>query len=173
MGEKYVQPMAGIYLQSGIVPGAVNGPGDLGYFGLDSKSDGWKRLDEHYRYLKAGKHHNQFIQKFYDERGIGQFYRNIVVECDEYYLNTVEKAYIHYGNTNRKFNAEGWNKSGGGEGAKKYEIPFSFVHEDTTLHQGTNLLVFLKATGQKDIDPGGFIQLHDGRLKEYNGFKLL
>src|SRR6185295_575641 len=155
--------MPGIYLQSGIAPG-VTGRGDLGYFGLDSNSDGWKRLDEHYRKLRNGTHSNKAIQEFYNERGIGQFYRGIIIECDEYYLNTLEKAYIYHGNTNRKHNPEGWNGSAGGEGAMKFEIPYSFASGDV-IHQGTDLLLFLKASGQKD--PGGFVELLDGRRKQY------
>ena len=160
--------MAGIYLQSGIAPG-VTGQGDLGYFGLDSNSDGWKRLDEHYKQLKHGTHSNKTIQRFYDERGIGQIYRGIVIECDEYYLNTLEKAYINYGNTNQKYNPEGWNKSAGGEGAKRCEIPYSFLKGET-VHQGDDLLQFLKISGQKD--PGGFVELLDGRRQEYEGYVL-
>ncbi len=160
--------MAGIYIQSGIHP-AITGHGDLAYFGLDSKSEGWKRLDEHYKDLKRGVHHNKSIQDFHNEFGIDQIYRGIIIECDEYYLNTLEKAYIFHGNSNRKFNPEGWNGSGGGEGSTRHDIRYSFVHGDT-LHTGDNLLLFMKT--HKEIDPGGFIQLLDGRLKTYEGFSV-
>jgi hypothetical protein len=162
--------MAGIYMQSGIYS-SDPGRGDFAYFGLDSNSEGWKRLDEHYKQLKAGTHKNPYIQKFYNERGNDQIYRGIVIECDEYYLNTLEKAYIYQGNSNIKNNPLGWNRSGGGEGAKKYEIPYSFLQGDT-LHQGDDLLLFLKATGQNAIDPGGFVELLDGRRKDYEGYIL-
>lgn len=141
----------------------------MAYFGLDKRSDGWMRLDEHYKNLRRGRHPNVLIQDFYNDFGIDSIYRGIVMECDEYYLNTLEKAYIYHGNSNKKFNPYGWNRSGGGEGAKKYEISYSFVKDDT-LHRGTDLLPFLKANNQ--TDPGGFIKLLDGRINEYNGFTI-
>jgi len=160
--------MASIYLQSGI-DSRVSGYGDLAYFGLNSNDDPWKRLDDHYRDLREGKHSNQYIQKFYNERGIGQIYRGIVIECDEYYLNTFEKAYIFHGNSNVKKNPEGWNKSAGGEGAKRNYIPYSFI-SGSDIFQGNDVLQFLRVTGR--AEPGGFLQLLDGRLREYDGFRI-
>jgi hypothetical protein len=158
--------MASIYIQSGIAPG-VTGPGDLGYFGLNSNDDAWKRLDVHYAKLKKGIHSNPAIQNFYNQRGDGFIHRAIVIECDEYYLNTLEKAYIARGNTNQKFNPEGWNQTAGGEGAKANLIPYSFI-KNGVVHQGNNLLQFLKIVGQ--AEPAGFVELLDGRRKEYDGY---
>jgi len=160
--------MASIYIQSGIAPG-VTGYGDLAYFGLNSNDDSWKRLNDHYEALRKGTHSNQYIQQFYDQRGDGFIHRAVVIECDEYYLNTLEKAYIQYGNSNRKFNPEGWNKTRGGEGATAYKIPYSFT-QSGVIHQGNDLLQFLTISGQKE--PGGFIELLDGRRKDYEGFVL-
>lgn len=160
--------MASIYIQSGIAPG-VAGIGDYAYFGLNSNSDPWKRLNVHYEKLRKGQHSNADIQKFYDTRGGGFIHRAIVIECDKYYLNTLEKAYIAYGNSNKKFNPEGWNHSAGGEGAKAHMIPYSFT-QNGIIHQGNNLLQFLTISGQKE--PGGFVELLDGRRKEYEGFTV-
>ncbi|WP_309020993.1 hypothetical protein [Pelagicoccus sp. SDUM812003] len=144
------------------------GYGDQAYFGMTHR-DAVARLEEHFDHLKRGIHTNQYIQNYYNLKGPDQIYTGIVIECDDYYLNTLEKAYIWYGNTNRRNNPEGWNKSGGGEGAKKHLIPYSFV-KDETIHQGDDLLQFLKIDGSPE--PSGFIGLLDGRTNEYNGYKI-
>jgi hypothetical protein len=159
--------MPGIYLQSGISPLAT-GVGDFGYFGMTHR-DAIDRLSEHFDDLKRGQHSNQYIQDFYTRNGPNQMYTQVVIECDAYYLNTLEKAYIQRENTNVKYNAEGWNKSAGGEGAKKHRIPYSF-EKCGVIHQGDNLLQFLTITGLPD--PSGFVMLQDGRLNEYEGFKI-
>ena len=159
--------MSSIYIQSGINPG-VTGHGDLGYFGLNSNEDSWKRLDDHYSKLKKGNHSNPAIQKFYNERGDGFIHRAIIIECDEYYLNTLEKAYIYRDNTNQKLNPEGWNQTAGGEGAKAHKINYSFI-KDGIIHQGNDLLQFLKQVGG-GAEPAGFVELLDGRRKEYQGY---
>jgi hypothetical protein len=160
--------MSCIYIQSGICPG-VTGYGDLAYFGLNSNDDPYHRLDAHYKLLKKGTHTNLAIQDFFNDYGYGLIYRDIILECDPCYLNTLEKAYIHFGNSNCKINPEGWNKSRGGEGATVHQIPYSFLHSGVQ-YQGDDLLKFLTVSGQKE--PGGFVQLLDGRLKEYEGFTL-
>jgi len=158
--------MASIYIKSGIYPG-VEGLGFFAYFGLDSSWQGYKRLQTHERDLRNKKHDNDDIQKFYDERGPDQFYNGIIIECDKYYLNTLEKSYIKWGNSNKKFNPYGWNHSSGGEGAKRNFIPYSFIKGDD-IFEGNDLLQFLTISGQ--AEPGGFIELLDGRKKEYEGY---
>jgi len=159
--------MACIYLQSGIHPSVSSGYGDFAYFGLNSNSDEWKRLDDYWSKLKKGTHSNKIIQNFFNQNGGNCFYNGIVIECEEYYLNTLERAYIYHGNSNKRFNPEGWNQSAGGEGAARNEIAFSFLHGGT-LHQGNDIHWFL--TRPNMPDPGGFVKLLDGRLKEYEGF---
>lgn len=159
--------MAGIYIQSGIHT-ELKGKGFFAYYGLDS-SDDWKRLDVHYRKLKKGTHTNKSIQNFYNQWGENQIFRGAVIECDEYYLSALEKAYIFQGDTNRKYNPYGWNGSAGGEGATPYQIPYSFIKNDI-IHEGDNLLQFLTISGQSD--PSGFVGLLDGRIKEYDGFSI-
>jgi hypothetical protein len=159
--------MPSIYIQSGINC-QTTGLGDLGYFGLTSR-EAQARFDEHFDALKKGKHSNEYIQRYYDANGEAAVYTNVVIDCDEYYINTLEKAYIYKGNTNIKNNSEGWNKSAGGEGVKSYQIPYSFVKNDV-VHQGNDLLQFLKII--KVGEPKDFVMLHDGRLKEFDGFEL-
>ena len=158
---------SGINPQSGIYTG-FTGLGDLAYIGLNSNSDPWKRLDVHEYKLEKGTHSNLTIQSFYDQFGIGSFYRTVLFECDSVYLNTLEKAFIHYGNTNQKFNPEGWNLTAGGEGARAYSISYSFV-QSGILYSGQDILPFL-ISGQ--MDPRGFIEVLDGRRKDYEGFIL-
>lgn len=148
--------MASIYIQSGICPAGPGGYGDYAYFGLNSNTDEWKRLNDHWTKLKKGQHTNESVQDFFNLYGEDSFYRAVVIECDEYYLNTLERAYIYHGNSNQKFNPEGWNHSAGGERAKRRQIPFSFVHGED-LHRGNDLHLFL--TRPNMPDPGGFIQL--------------
>ena len=54
-----------------------------------------KRIKEHFRLLRYGKHPNQHLQKAYNKYGADNFYGAIEVECDDVeQLDALEEAFL-------------------------------------------------------------------------------
>jgi hypothetical protein len=159
--------MSCIYLISGIYqsPGGV---GDLAYLGL-TKREGLERIEEHLYKFEKDSHSNQIIQNYYNLHGKGCLLTGIVIDCPQYYLNSLERFYIADLTTYTGANPYAWNKSKGGEGAKRFCDPFLLTDGKNT-HYGTELYPFL--IQHKDIEPQGILKVLDGSIPEYKGWKL-
>lgn len=160
--------MAGIYFMSGIMP-VTTSLGAFDYIGL-TKREQVERLEEHLDRLEADKHSNKLIQNFYNQFGRGRLLTGAIIDCDEYYLNTLEKVYINNLNTFQGHNPDGWNKSRGGERAKNYQIPYAF-ESGGIYHYGDNIQLFLQQN--KNLDPSGVISLLDGKIQSFDGWTKL
>lgn len=157
--------MAGIYFISGIAPHPLS-QGSLLYLG-QTKRELVSRLEEHINNLASRNHPNGIIQDFYNQFGSQYVVTGAVIECPEYYLNTMEKSLIRYEQTYTGQNVSGWNKTKGGEGAKRYAIPYSLAHSGA-IHWGNDLNQFL--TENPILDPVRILEVIEGKCPEYQGW---
>lgn len=157
--------MAGIYFISGIAPQPLP-QGSLLYLG-QTKRELLERLEEHVGDLAAQKHSNQIIQNFYNQFGAQHVVTGAVIECSSYYLNTMEKSLIRFNQTYTGQNVSGWNKTKGGEGAKRNAIPYALAHTGE-VHWGDDLNQFL--TANPALDPTYILDVVEGKRQEYAGW---
>jgi hypothetical protein len=160
--------MSCIYLISGCQK-SPGGLGDLAYLGL-TKRDGLERIEEHLYKFEHGTHSNQIVQNYYDQFGRGSLLTGIIIDCPEYYLNSIERFCIADLNTYTGDNPYGWNKSRGGEGAARY-CPRFTLSDGKAVHNGNELYPFL--IQHRELEPQNVLRLFDGSLFHYMGWKLL
>lgn len=144
------------------------GIGDLAYFGL-TKRDAVERLEEHLYKFDQDKHPNEVMQGYYNQWGRGCMTTGVVISCPQYYLNSLEKYYIADLSSYTGVNPFGWNKSKGGEGAKRYCEPFALTNGEY-VHYSNELYPFL--IQNKNLEPENVLKVLDGSLGEYKGWRL-
>ena len=139
--------------------------GDHGYLGLSIDLD--RRHDEHFRSLKNGKHHNPYLQNYYNKYGSADYIIWFIVEeCPQEILDTREIELIESHNTYE--NPKGFNLTPGGERGVSLAAakPFFFEHiHDKTHFIGTNLAQFCRDNPEYDYD--SMSRLRRGEISVY------